>query len=79
MIDVSTLTLAELDDLSVKISKELVRREKENRTELMNNIKKAVFEYVGRFGGITINTEDGDYYLDTTAVFDGINEEIIIE
>lgn len=79
MIDVSTLTLAELDDLFVKINKERVKRDKENRTQLMNNIKKAVFEYVGRYGDITINTDDGEYYLNASAVFDGENDEITIE
>lgn len=79
MIDVSTLTLAELDDLSAKINKERMKRDKEQRTELMNNIKKAVFEYVGRYGDITINTDDGAYYLNTCAIFDGVNDEITIE
>ena len=79
MIDVSTLTIAELDDLSAKINKERMKRDKEQRTELMNNIKKAVFEYVGRYGDITINTDDGEYYLNTCAVFDGVNDEITIE
>lgn len=79
MIDLSTLTFTELSDLSAKISKELVKRDKENRTRLMNNIKEAVFEYVKHYGNITINTEDGNYYLDVTAVFDGVNDEITIE
>ena len=79
MIDVSTLTLAELNDLFAKINKELIKRDKEQRTELMNNIKKVVFEYVGRYGDITISTDDGNYYLNTCAVFDGENDEITIE
>ena len=79
MIDVSTLTLAELDSLFAEISKERAKRDKEERIRLMNNIKKAVFEYVGRYGDITIQTEDGEYYLNTCAVFDGVNDEIIIE
>ena len=79
MIDVSTLTFAELRDLSAKISKEMVKREKEERIQLMNNIMKAVFEYVGRYGEITISTDDGNYYLTTSAVFDGVNDEITIE
>ena len=79
MIDVSTLTLAELDSLFAEISKERVKRDKEERIRLMGNIKKAVFEYVGRYGDITISTDDGDYYLNTCAVFDGVNDEIIIE
>lgn len=79
MIDVSTLTLAELDDLSVRINKERAKRDKEERIRLMNNIKTAVFEYVGRYGDITINTDDGDYYLTANAVFDGENDEITIE
>lgn len=79
MIDLSTLTFTELSDLSAKISKELVKREKEDRTRLMNNIKEAVFEYVKHYGDITINTEDGEYYLNTCAIFDGVNDEITIE
>lgn len=79
MIDVSTLTIAELDDLYAKIHKERMKRDKEERAQLMNNIKKAVFEYVGRYGEITISTDDGNYYLTTSAVFDGENDEITIE
>lgn len=79
MIDVSTLTVAELNDLFAKINKELVKRDREERIQLMNNIKKAVFEYVGRYGDITISTDDGNYYLSTCAVFDGENDEITIE
>ena len=79
MIDVSTLTLAELDSLFAEISKERAKRDKEERIRLMNNIKKAVFEYVGRYGEITIHTEDGEYYLNVATIFDGVNDEIIIE
>ena len=79
MIDVSTLTLAELDDLLAKVNKERAKRDKEERIRLMGNIKKAVFEYVGCYGDITINTDDGEYYLNTCAVFDGVNDEIILE
>ena len=79
MIDVSTLTIDELRDLLAKVNKEMVKREKEERAQLMNNIKKAVFAYVERYGDITINTDDGEYYLNTCAVFDSINDEITIE
>lgn len=79
MVDVSTLTIAELDDLYAKIHKERMKRDKEERAQLMNNIKKAVFEYVRRYGEITISTDDGNYYLDASAIFDGENDEITIE
>ena len=79
MIDVSTLSLTELDDLYAEINKERMKRDKENRIRLMGDIKKAVFAYVGRYGEITIHTDEGDYYLNTCAVFDGANDEITIE
>ena len=79
MIDVSTLSLAELDELYAEISKERAKRDKENRIRLMGDIKKAVREYVGRYGDITIHTDDGEYYLNANAVFDGVNDEITIE
>lgn len=79
MIDVSTLTLAELDDLFSRINRERLKREKEERAQLMGNIKKAVFAYVGRYGDITISTDNGDFYLNANSVFDSENDEITIE
>ena len=79
MIDLSTLTLTELDDLFSKIGHERMKRDKENRIRLMDNIKKAIFEYVGHYGNIVIKTDDGAYYLNTRAIFDSENDEITIE
>lgn len=79
MIDVSTLTLAELDELLAEVNKERVKRDEENRIHLMNNIKKAVSEFVGRYGEITVSTEDGCYFLNASTIFDGKHKEITIE
>lgn len=62
--DFSYMTDEELDELISRIKEARERRSESRKTDLWNNIRRAVNNYIMDFGMIKLFTEDHSFMLD---------------
>lgn len=62
--DFSYMTNEELDELISRIKEARERRSESRKTDLWNNVRRAVNNYIMDFGMIELFTEDHNFMLD---------------
>ena len=65
--DFSYMTDEELDELISRIKETKERRSESRKTDLWNNVRRAVNNYIMDFGMIELLTEDHNFTLDADA------------